>query len=136
MWSLQRFLIEKSLHKLDTLLRNDVPADGYVSLVPVLGPVAPSDICKRAQALDDDIKRGVRRVTVSPIAIRVASLIPTQPRMYLDDVKDIARKGVTGNPIQVMLYQGRYYIINGHHRAAAAAVLGRSSINTHLISWE
>ena len=73
----------------------------------------------------------------APEYVELRRLQPTQHALYLDDVKDIAshfdRKR---EPIKVLYHNGRYFILDGHHRAAAAALLQRGSVLAYIITTE
>lgn len=126
----EHLLVEASLHKVDALLRmhpSQGMQPGYVHVNALLGPRANDQICKRALALLDDVK--AKRITPTTLTrIDVDTLIPTQYALYADDVKDIIRKRALDTPIDAMKYQGRMYVLNGHHRAAAASALLAPSI--------
>jgi hypothetical protein len=124
------YLIEASLHKVDALLRmhpGQGMQPGYVHVNTLLGPRANDQVCKRALALLDDVK--AKRITPTTLThVPVQTLIPTQYALYAADVKDIIQKRAIHTPIDTMKYQGRTFILNGHHRAAAASALLAPSI--------
>ena len=134
MLSFTDFLIEKSLDKVDALLRLD-PAvglqPGYLPVTPFLGPRASASVCQQALHLLDRVKTHDAPVP-SRVTVNLRSLQPTQHTIYLPDVKDIARKQNFEKPIAIFRSNGHLYILNGHHRAAAAALVQRPSITADL----
>jgi ParB-like chromosome segregation protein Spo0J len=43
------------------------------------------------------------------------------------------REGEPLPPIEVYAWQGEYYVLDGHHRVAAAHAVGSDLINAHVI---
>jgi hypothetical protein len=129
------YLLEQSLTKIRTLLRMPINAalqPGYVSVVPLLGRYADESLCLACHQMADEID--AKGLTLPPPQrVRVSLLIPTQYTLEGEDVMDIMRKENFTKPIIVWRHDGRYYILNGHHRAAAAAALQRDSILAHVI---
>lgn len=129
------YLIEASLHKIDALLRLDPKAGmapGYIHVNTFLGPRAGNEEVSLALSTLDDVK--AKRITLPTATyIQVSKVIPTQHAIYADDVADIVRKQAFNLPIQVLRHNGRYLVVNGHHRLAAAVVSQRASILAHVI---
>lgn len=131
MQSFARFLREASATKPDTLLR--LPLDvtraeeaGYVPALSVFGIEATPEEQRVAQAYVDVLSRyeDAPYEELDPRA-----LIPTQHTLLHDDIEKF-RGGATSG-IWVLRWKGLLFIIDGHHRAAAAvldddiAIIGR-----------
>lgn len=135
MLNFTQFLIEASLMKVDALLRMHPSAGlqpGYVAVNDFLGPRGSNEVVAMGMQVLDAIK--AHQVVPPPAEyITTAKLVPTQYAIYLDDVKDIARKQNFDKPIQVVRWRNKMMVINGHHRACAAAIVGREKILAQVI---
>lgn len=135
MLNFAQFLIEASLMKVDALLRMHPSAGlqpGYVSVNDFLGPRASNEVVAVGMQVLDGIK--AQQIELPhPEYVTTAKLVPLQYAIYLDDVKDIARKQAFDKPIQVMRYKGKLCILNGTHRGSAAAILGRERILANVV---
>jgi hypothetical protein len=130
------FLIEASLHKLDAMLKmpSNVHADtGYIDARHVLGPRANNEVVSLAQSLVDQLK-AKRLELPRAVLIPIHAIKSTQHSIYFDDVADILRKQAFDKPITVMRYKGQLFVVNGHHRLAAAAVSDRDAIMAQVIA--
>lgn len=67
--------------------------------------------------------------------VPVAQLVATNRGGYLDEqrVARYARRWGSGSPINVIDHGGRFYIADGHHRAAAAITRGRRSVRARVM---
>ncbi len=136
MQSFARFLREASADKPETLLR--MPLDvthadkvGYVAAVDIFGVQSTSDEHKAAQAYADD----QRRYKDLPFTdLDPKSLIPTQHTLLSADVEKF-RGGATAG-ILVLKMNGMLFIVDGHHRAAAAVLDGDVSILGRVIDTD
>lgn len=135
MFTFSRFLIEASLQKIDALLRmhpSEGLQPGYVAVNEFLGPRASNEVVAVGMHVLDGIKS--KHIVPPPAEyVTTAKLVPTQYAIYLDDVKDIARKHAFDKPIQVMRYRGKYFCLNGHHRLCASAITGHERILANVI---
>lgn len=66
--------------------------------------------------------------------VPVSRLVATNRRGYLDEAR-VARyaRGGGGGDIYVVAHGGRYWIADGHHRAAAAMVRGRAKVTARVL---
>lgn len=76
--------------------------------------------------MTDDEKAG--RLETVAIAVDPRLLIPTQYSVEGDQIVDIVKKGGVDKPITIARHAGKYYIINGHHRAASDIFLKKPRI--------
>lgn len=60
--------------------------------------------------------------------IDIDNLIPTQKNLTLDNIKSI--NGIE-EPIKTIFFNDKNYIIDGHHRAALAKILGSKNIKAY-----
>jgi hypothetical protein len=124
--SFSRFLREASANKPETLLR--MPLDvtraeelGYVPAQSIFGVIATPDEQKVAQAYAD----GRRRYADLPYEeLEPTFLTPTQYTLLAADITKF-RGGHTSG-VLVLSLNGRLFIVDGHHRAAAAVMDGNS----------
>jgi hypothetical protein len=66
--------------------------------------------------------------------VAVKDLTFTQPRINVPRVNDLSRlPGQLSKPVQVVSVNGRNYLMNGHHRVAAASVAGMSHITANVL---
>ncbi|AAB89984.1 MULTISPECIES: CBS domain-containing protein [Archaeoglobus] len=77
---------------------------------------------------------GVRTV-VRRGKVETARLIPTQSRIYADELKGRIHELKRGlaEPIVVIKKDSRYYLVDGHHRVVAAAKLGVKELDAYII---
>ena len=136
MQTFRRFLREGSAVKPDTLLR--MPLDvtraedaGYVPAIDVFGVEATPDEQKVAQAYVDLRSRYTDLLFQE---LDPASLIPTQHTLLRADVEKF-RGGLTTG-ILVLRKDGLLFIVDGHHRAAAAVLDGDPAIIGQVIDHQ
>ncbi len=75
------------------------------------------------------------RIDVERRRIRVDELIPTQTRIYADELKGRIhelKKGLA-EPIVVIEKKNRYYLIDGHHRAIASLKIGKDMLDAYVL---
>ncbi len=67
--------------------------------------------------------------------VETARLIPTQSRIYADELKGRIHELKRGlaEPIVVIKKDSRYYLVDGHHRVVAAAKLGIKELDAYII---
>lgn len=118
------------------LLRSSAPTPGYMTVRAYFKQKQAGALtCQRVWGLDAELEAGVRSRVGAPIILHVDDLIPTQHHCEAADVQGIVagyHKGKPTNAIDVALINGRYYIVNGHHRAAASIVAGRLTIRCYV----
>ena len=59
--------------------------------------------------------------------------VSDRARARLGSVLVAMRQGEPLPPIEVWAWRGKYYVLDGHHRVAAARALGSNSISAHVI---
>jgi hypothetical protein len=59
--------------------------------------------------------------------------VSDRARARLSSLLVAMRQGVALPPIEVWAWHGEYYVLDGHHRVAAARALGDDYINAHVI---
>jgi IMP dehydrogenase len=76
------------------------------------------------------VKTNVRRGKVE-----TARLIPTQSRIYADELRGRIHEIKRGlaEPIVVIKKDSRYYLVDGHHRVIAATKLGIRELDAYII---
>jgi len=75
------------------------------------------------------------RIDIERRRIRVDELIPTQTRIYADELKGRIhelKKGLA-EPIVVIEKKNRYYLIDGHHRAIASLKIGKDMLDAYVL---
>ena len=75
------------------------------------------------------------RVNVYRDAVDVKKLIPTQTKVYADELKGRIheiRKGLA-EPIVVIKKDGRFYLVDGHHRAIASLKIGQKKLDAYIL---
>lgn len=124
------YLNEASVNTIRHLLEASLQP-GYLSVVPFLGKYANEATTQQCYAFLDRIEK--KEIPLAPVrTVTVQDLIPTQYTLEGEDVMDIMRNQAFDKPIWVLKMRGRYYILDGHHRAAAAASLKRPTIPAHV----
>jgi hypothetical protein len=103
---------------------------------------APHHICQMAWELVDQIhslpadKLHAAPITLpEPTDVDVSLLIPTQYALDAHNLNtvDAAQEQTTLSAVKVMLYQGQYYILDGHHRVATAVAQQRQKMLAHVL---
>ncbi len=76
------------------------------------------------------------RTTVSRERVQIAKLIPTQSRVYADELKGRIHELKRGlaEPIVVVRKDSRLYLVDGHHRVVAASKLGIKELDAYVIT--
>ncbi len=76
------------------------------------------------------------RTTVSREKVQIAKLIPTQSRVYADELKGRIHELKRGlaEPIVVVRKDSRLYLVDGHHRVVAASKLGIKELDAYVIT--
>lgn len=102
--------------------------DAFVAIDSILKPCAPPDVCAKALALVEDFESNA--VPPRKLTLAVRALIPTQAAVQHAKVEAIGKtyNAQSFSPLWVMEYRGNFYVVDGHHRIAAAAMLGEENI--------
>ncbi|MBO8180616.1 MAG: CBS domain-containing protein [Archaeoglobus sp.] len=81
---------------------------------------------EKVHGVRTEVKRG---------KVETARLIPTQSRIYADELKGRIHELKRGlaEPIVVIKKDSRYYLVDGHHRVVAAAKLGIKELDAYII---
>ncbi len=76
------------------------------------------------------------RITVGRDKVEIDRLIPTQTKVYADELKGRIhelRKGLA-EPIVVIKKDNRLYLVDGHHRAVAALRIGVKELDAYILN--
>lgn len=94
--------------------------------------VDPSKVEKLKKTLER--VHGVK-VSVERGKVEVSKLIPTQSKVYADELRGRIHEIKRGlaEPLVVIKKDSRYFLIDGHHRAVAAMKLGIEELDAYLI---
>lgn len=65
--------------------------------------------------------------------VSIDKLRPTQSTYVADKVEDIAAKPAGGPPVLVGRHNGKYHVLDGHHRVAGAILRGDSYQTVRII---
>ncbi|WP_202320755.1 CBS domain-containing ParB/RepB/Spo0J family partition protein [Archaeoglobus neptunius] len=111
----------------------------------LVGIISNADVIRsQIEKVDPDkvekLKNTIEKVhgvktTVSRGKVETALLIPTQTRIYADELKGRIHELKRGlaEPIVVIKKDSRYYLVDGHHRVVAAAKLGVKELDAYII---
>lgn len=66
---------------------------------------------------------------LTPESINLADIVPTQKNLTLDNLKSV--NGIE-DPINLIAQEGKYYAMDGHHRAALARLANQEQINANV----
>ncbi len=59
--------------------------------------------------------------------------VSDRARVRLGSILVVMREGEPLPPIEVWAWHGEYYVLDGHHRVAAARALGSDYISAHVV---
>lgn len=111
----------------------------------IVGIISNADVIRsQIEKVDPDkvdkLKRTIEKVhgvetNVRRDKVETARLIPTQTRVYSDELRGRVHELKRGlaEPIVVIKKDSRYYLVDGHHRVIAAAKLGIKELEAHII---
>lgn len=111
----------------------------------LVGIISNADVIRsQIEKVDPDkvekLKKTIEKVhgiktTVRRGKIETARLIPTQTRIYADELRGRIHELKRGlaEPIVVIKKDSRYYLVDGHHRVVAAAKLGVKELDAYII---
>ena len=74
-------------------------------------------------------------INIKRDVVDVNKLIPTQTKVYADELRGRIheiRKGLA-DPIVVIKKDGRYYLVDGHHRAVASLKVGQKKLEAYVL---
>ncbi len=95
--------------------------------------VTPAKVRSMKKILEETHKI---KVKVKRGKVKIAELIPTQPEIYIDELKgrEYELKKGLAEPILVAISKGKHYVlIDGHHRVVAARNLGMEEIDAYIL---
>ncbi len=95
--------------------------------------VDPSKVEKLRKTIEK--VHGVK-ATVTREKVEIAKLIPTQSKIYADELRGRIHELKRGlaEPIVVVKKDSRLYLVDGHHRVVAASKLGLKELDAYVIS--
>jgi ParB-like nuclease family protein len=110
------------LHRLETLPTEHSPAGKFIRYEHLLRPMSdPITVALAIRVLE---KWKARKITGKPTQARVLDIVPTQAGAFIDKIRKDIESGKLSKPILVWRYKGKLYLLDGHHRVAAAVLLG------------
>lgn len=71
-------------------------------------------------------------VKIETTDVSIQSLTPLQNTVFKKKLEAITTAGLYRNPVDVFRYQGKSYILDGHHRVVAAVVDGKNDISANI----
>ncbi len=111
----------------------------------LVGIISNADVIRsQIEKVDPDkvekLKKTIEKVhgvktTVKRGKVETARLIPTQTRIYADELRGRIHELKRGlaEPIVVIKKDSRYYLVDGHHRVVAAAKIGIKELDAYII---
>jgi hypothetical protein len=119
-----------ALHRLDTFPTVGRGKHKYVESKRVFthGPCSPTIAALGVRILAHYKQRGSPGwhgpLTIGEGIIDPAKLVPTQNGIYRKKVQKDIEENRLSEPIIVWRYRSKFYILDGHHRAATALLVG------------
>ena len=74
---------------------------------------------------------GISGLKGKPTKVELSKLVPSQPTVVKSKIDELLTKP-NKNLAKVLLYNGNYYIIDGHHRLSAEKLKGTKNIEVQL----
>ncbi len=109
---------------------------GIISNIDVIRSQIERATPEKVEKLKNTLEKlhGVR-VKVYRDSVDVNKLIPTQTKVYADELRGRVhelRKGLA-EPIIVVKKDGRFYLVDGHHRAVASLKVGQKKLDAYIL---
>jgi hypothetical protein len=111
-------------HRLETYPSTGTGKDKYIVWSELLrGPASPL-LCAKAVAVLEAYKATTHKTNPVISQVNITTLIPTQRGVFVHKIKKDIKSGKLDKPILLWQHRGKLYILDGHHRCAAALLLG------------
>src|SRR5262245_25072263 len=118
--------LKDQLHRLDTLPTEKSPAGKFIRYDHLLRPMAdPITVALAIRVLE---RWKARKVTGKLGEARVLDIYPTQAGAFIEKIRKDIETGKLTKPILVWRHRRRLYLLDGHHRVAAAVLLGLETL--------
>ena len=114
--------LNDQLHRLATLPTEDSQAGKFIRYEHLLRPM--SDPITVALAIRMLERWKARKVTGRLTHAPVLSIVPTQGGAFIEKIREDIESGKLSKPILVWRHRRKLYLLDGHHRVAAAVLLG------------
>jgi ParB-like nuclease family protein len=110
------------LHRLDTLPTESSPAGKFIRYEYLLRPMSdPITVALAIRVLE---RWKARKLTGKRAHAPVLKIYPTQAGAFIDKIRKDILTGKLSKPVLLWRHKGRLYLLDGHHRVAAAVLLG------------
>ena len=109
---------------------------GIISNIDVIRSQIERATPEKVEKLKNTLEKLHRvKVKVYRDSVDVNKLIPTQTKVYADELRGRIhelRKGLA-EPIIVVKKDGRFYLVDGHHRAVASLKVGQKKLDAYIL---
>jgi hypothetical protein len=121
-----RINLNDQLHRLDTLPTENSPGGRFIRYEHLLRPMTnPITVALAIRILEQ--WKG-RRISGKPTRARILDIYPTQAGAFIEKIREDIQSGKLSKPILLWRHKGRLYLLDGHHRVAAAVLLGLETL--------
>ena len=93
----------------------------------------PSQPSKEARKRADDVINAGTETDLESETISVKDIIPTQKNLTDRNLRETADVGTTQEPIIVTEQEGKFYVIDGHHRLANTILSGSQNVEVKVV---
>ena len=118
----RKISLNDQLHRLATLPTENSQAGKFIRYEHLLRPMSdPITVALAIRKLERWKARGITgKVTQAP----VLEIHPTQGGAFIEKIRKDIESGKLSKPILLWRYRRKLYLLDGHHRVAAAVLLG------------
>jgi len=124
--------LNDQLHRLDTLPTEQSPGGKFIRYEHLLRPM--SDPITVALAIRILEKWKAQKLLGTRTHARVLDIYPTQAGAFIRKIRQDIENGKLSKPIVVWRYKRKLYLLDGHHRVAAAVLLGLERLPALVVS--
>jgi len=118
--------LNDQLHRLATLPTEHSPAGKFIRYEHLLRPM--SDAITVALAIRVLEKWKAHEIKGRRTHARVLDIYPTQAGAFIDKIREDIESGKLSKPIVLWRHKRKLYLLDGHHRVAAAVLLGLETL--------
>jgi hypothetical protein len=123
--------LNDQLHRLDTLPTEASPAGRFIRYEHLLRPISdPITVALAIRVLE---RWKARKINGKPTHAAVLDIYPTQAGAFIDKIREDIESGKLSKPILLWRYRRKLYLLDGHHRVAAAVLLGLERLPAHVL---